>query len=319
MYIRDFAGRGASVRGLIEAYGAGAPVHAALLLGPEGVGKRTLAGLLAQSLYCTGPEPKPCGVCPGCRRFLVGSHPDAYRILAQKSIGVDAIRELIASLAAAAYEGGWRSVIIEGAGTMTTQAQNSLLKTLEEPPEKTVFLLTAGSLAQLLPTVRSRCQLVQVPPMTNGEVAKALEGRGLSAERAALLARLSRGSVGAALAIDGDASFWALRDKVHAALAAVKRPADVLVAIAAFKDDKADAQRVVGLIEDALRDALAACLAGQRTGEEGWARALSALDARTLTSLLEQVFQMRRMLASNVAWQAVWERFLLEYAGALAG
>lgn len=314
LVIRDFAGRGASVRGLCEAALSGAPVHAALITGPPGVGKRTLAGLLAQSLYCQGSGDKPCGDCAPCRRFLAGSHPDVHRIAAQKRVGVDAVRELIAALHAAPYEGGWRAAVIEQARALTPQAQNALLKTLEEPPARTVFLLTAVSESQLLPTVRSRCQIARLGPLPEAEVAAALSARGIDPARAAQLAPMAGGSVGEALRMDSDPGFWALRERLYAALAAVGGPGGVLAAVNALKDDKAEAALACDLIEQALRDALAAALTGQAAPENPWSPALGRAGPAALVTLLERAGHMRRMLASNVTWQAALERFLLEYA-----
>lgn len=314
MYIKDFSGRGASVGGLCEVFLAGAPVHATLLLGPDGVGKRTLARLLAQRLFCTGDAPLPCGKCPGCRRFLAGSHPDAHILPAAKRIGVDEVRELISALYVAPYEGGYRVAIIENAGAMTTQAQNCLLKTLEEPPPRTVFLLTAVTQAQLLPTIRSRCRLVQVPPMPEEEVEAALVSHDIAPDRAAQLAALSQGSVGEALRIDSDPAFWSLRDRLLGAMNSIRQPGDVLLALGQLKDDKADSLTACALLENALRDALTRSLTGDAPGDGEWAQRLAALDAPALTRLLEQVLTMRRMLASNVSWQAALERFLLNYS-----
>lgn len=315
MHLDDFMGRGAPVRGLCEAYAAGAPVHAALLLGPAGIGKRTLAGLLAQSLYCRAETPKPCGQCPPCRRFLAGSHPDAYRIPEAKRIGVEEIRTLIGALSTAAYEGGWRTIVIECAGAMTTQAQNSLLKTLEEPPPNTVFLLTATSGTQLLATILSRCRIVQVPPYPEAEVERILRGRGLAPARAAQLAAMAQGSVGEALSMDGDESFWALRTRLYEAMDSVRSPVDVLPAVNLLKDDKASAERVCGLLEAGLREAMLRQLQVLSTAPDGgWPQALAQMDARRLSGQLTAVLALRQRLASNVTWQAALERFLLDYA-----
>ena len=135
---------------------AGRIAHAYLIVGGRGTGKRTLARLVAQSLFCMAGE-KPCDICPACKRFLAGSHPDARTVAPKgKSIGVDEVRQLIDWLSVKPYEGGYRSVIVEDADRMTLSAQNAFLKTLEEPGDRTVFFLLAESLNALVPTVRSR-------------------------------------------------------------------------------------------------------------------------------------------------------------------
>lgn len=312
MYIDDFAGRGASVWGLCAGFLAGAPVHAALITGPQGVGKRTLAGLLAQRLFCTGEGKMPCGQCPGCRKVISGSHADVHRIPAQKRVGVDTVRELTAALSAAAYEGGYRAAIIEEAGAMTTQAQNSLLKTLEEPPARTVFLLTCVSVTQMLETIRSRCSVAHLPPMDASQVQALLTARGIDASRAQTLAALSSGSIGEALSMDTDEHFWALRERTYGTMAALGGAGDVLGAVNALKDDRTEAQRVCALLEEAFRAALRERLSVPAQ-PLAWPQ-LARLSACQLLRHAEGVRTLRRMLASNVPWQAALERFLLEYS-----
>jgi DNA polymerase-3 subunit delta' len=301
----EWAARGAAVRGLIRSFETGAPVHAVLLTGPQGVGKRSIARHCAKALFCTGAE-KPCGVCPACLRFQAGSHPDVHAVGGAKKNGVDAIRALIAALAAAPYEGGWRAALIEEAGALTPQAQNSLLKTLEEAPARTVFLLTAISAGEVLATVRSRCRIVRVPPLPDEAVAEILRKQGVDAARAEELAALSGGSPGAALRMRDDKTFWALRDKVLGALERIQNPGDVLAALNALKDDKDNTGRACDLIEWRFRALLQEALA-----QGAMAR------ARAMTALLSDLGNLRRMLSSHVAWQAALERLLLNYAEVL--
>lgn len=314
MRLQDFSGRGAAVRSLCEAFLVGAPPHAVLMFGQPGIGKRTLANLLAQSLFCVG-QSKPCGVCAACARYAAGSHPDAHRVIAKKSIGVDEIRQLTVSLHAAAYEGGWKTAIIEDAGAMTVQAQNSLLKTIEEPPAKTVFLLTAVSAGQMLPTVRSRCRPVRMLPMAVSDVASVLHARGVGSDRAGALAELSAGSVGDALALECDEAFWALRTRLFSAMYGIRGPADVLGVVNELKDQKEDASRICDMLEKALADALKCALTGTESrADDTWQTILRRADVKSLVRLVSWVPEMRRMLKSNVPWHAVYERFLLEYA-----
>lgn len=306
--------RGVAVRCLCQMFLSGRPAHAALLLGEKGVGKRTLMNACAASLFCTAEKEKPCGVCGPCKRFAAGTHPDVHRIAQKKSVGVDEVRELTAALQIAPYEGGFRAAIFEDAGAMTPQAQNCLLKTLEEPPARTVFLLAASSESRLLPTILSRCMIVRVPPFPEEAVRAMLLDAGAPYDRAAQLAGLCGGSAGRALSMLRDEAFWQLRQRVDDAFFSVRGPETVLSALNALKDDKTEAAAICDLIESALLQALHRTADGDDRPRQGWAAALARWDAASLAAMLSSVAQMRRMLASNVSWQAVLERFLFEYS-----
>ncbi|HML47368.1 MAG TPA: DNA polymerase III subunit delta', partial [Clostridia bacterium] len=138
----DFQWPSAQAERLFRVFQAGKAGHAYVLNGPAGVGKRTLALLCAQTLFCRAETGRrPCGECPPCLRFAHGNHPDSFLLEAEGSLGVEAVRALSFALQERAYEAGAKAVRILGADRMTVQAQNALLKTLEEPPGRTVFLL----------------------------------------------------------------------------------------------------------------------------------------------------------------------------------
>ena len=134
--------------------------HALLLEGPEGSGRRTFAREIAAALFCRG-EHKPCGSCSQCRKVLEQNHPDVEYHGgdgSRRSFHIDAIRQLRQNAWLLPGEAPCRVCVLCGAENMTDQAQNALLKILEEPPEHTVFILTAENRAMLLPTILSRVQ-----------------------------------------------------------------------------------------------------------------------------------------------------------------
>ena len=136
-----------------------------LIHGPAGVGKAQLAEALAQRLLCLHPGLLACGDCAGYLLFRAGNHPDFIRVEPPepgKGIGVDAIRQLCGSLALKPQYGGFRIVLIAPAHLMNANAANALLKTLEEPAERTVLLLLTEHHAQLPATIISRCQRLPV-------------------------------------------------------------------------------------------------------------------------------------------------------------
>ena len=143
--------------------------HALLLHGPGGLGKAGLAARFAQKLLCTGTLPMACGQCPACRLFLADTHPDYQRVGPEepgKAIKVEAIRKLITDLALKPQYGGFRVLVIDQAEQMNLSSANALLKTLEEPADKTLILLISDRPSRLLPTILSRCQKWPVRPPT---------------------------------------------------------------------------------------------------------------------------------------------------------
>lgn len=141
--------------------------QALLLQGARGLGKADLAARFAQRLLCHGAEEWACGQCPACHLFMAGTHPD-YQIVGPeepgKAIKVDAIRGLIGDLALKPQYGGYRVFVLDPAEQMNLNAANALLKTLEEPAERTVLLLISERPSRLPPTILSRCQKLSIRP-----------------------------------------------------------------------------------------------------------------------------------------------------------
>jgi DNA polymerase-3 subunit delta' len=186
--------------------------HALLFIGPDGVGKRTAATAFAMAYHCRGrrpaaeaagrdPEADACGVCPTCRRVAAGSHPDLLRVAPTgETIRVHQIRELVDALMMKPFEGAGRVVVLAQAHAMNPEAGNALLKALEEPPDRTVLILTARQSSDLLPTIVSRCQRIRFNPLSRPTLEKLLREReGLAAEDAAALAAMADGSYSHAL------------------------------------------------------------------------------------------------------------------------
>lgn len=144
--------------------------HAYLLAGPAGCGKRTLAGLLSQALVCSGAGEVPCGACDHCRKAVAGVHPDILRVGNDgKDITVSQVREVRSDAYIRPNEAGRKVYILENAQTMNGSAQNALLKLLEEGPAYAAFLLLSDNAGAMLPTVRSRCELLTLSPVTPAE------------------------------------------------------------------------------------------------------------------------------------------------------
>jgi DNA polymerase III subunit delta' len=226
-----------AVSSLRAALRRGALHHAYLFGGPQGVGKAAAARLLAQAANCEGPEPEPrddaCGRCGPCRKIASGVdektggldpaknlHPDVILLRTEaemvkahvwepkggrtpsKFIAVDQVRDVVDHrLALRRFEGRHRFVIIDPADAMNPQAQNALLKTLEEPPDGTTLVLVTSRPDALLPTIRSRCLRVSFGPTPAEALAERLVAEGREPDVARLAAALARGSFDRALAL----------------------------------------------------------------------------------------------------------------------
>jgi DNA polymerase-3 subunit delta' len=204
-------GQATAVRAVEAMVGGPAP-HAVLLVGPDGVGKTTLALDLAAGLLCTADLGKrPCRVCRSCRMVEKGGHPDVHRlgpagpghqvVIGGPDAKYRGIRELIGELSLMPVEGGPRIAIVEGADRMNEDAQSALLKTLEEPPAGVVIVLCADQEDRLMPTVRSRCARVRLGLVGPRDIEAVVADHDLAdPPLAARLGRLAGGRPGLALA-----------------------------------------------------------------------------------------------------------------------
>ena len=200
-----------------------------LFVGPPGVGKRAFALKLAESLFCqTRPAERlaPCGECSGCVQTRAGSHPDLHIVAKPADRGFIPVAAFIGDdehrmreglchdIALKPYMGGRRVAIIDDADFLNEEGANALLKTLEEPPPKSVLILIGTSAERQLPTIRSRAQIVRFSPLDEQVVARLLvERSGVAAAEAARLAALSEGSLERAAEM-ADPDLWAFRSRL---------------------------------------------------------------------------------------------------------
>ncbi|NLT73838.1 MAG: hypothetical protein GXX94_06535 [Chloroflexi bacterium] len=175
--------------------------RANLFTGPPQIGKLHLAREYAAALNCIGDGTPPCGVCTHCTRIMATAHPDVSEFLPEDGhIKIGQIRAMQHQIALRPYEARWRVAIIGDLHTATEEAENALLKTLEEPPARSVIMLTARDAGLLQATVVSRCRVLGLQPVPSATVSKALAERGLAdPDVAEEISRLSGGRVGWAL------------------------------------------------------------------------------------------------------------------------
>lgn len=200
----DIIGQDKAKRILRLAFSRHKTSHAYLFQGPTGVGKKLTAKAFAAFLHCQAEDRDrldSCGQCPSCRKMASGNHPDFLQIVPDgNQIKIDQIRALKKTLAYSPVEDGYRVVVLADIHQFMMRAEvaNSLLKTLEEPPARTVFILTAVEAAGILPTIVSRCQVIPFYPLPYEQVSAALANEGLSADQAYVMASIAEGSIGRA-------------------------------------------------------------------------------------------------------------------------
>jgi DNA polymerase-3 subunit delta' len=208
------------------ASGAGT-MHAWLFTGPPGSGRSVAARAFATALLC-GQD--GCGRCAACRQVRAGTHPDLLLVRPDGlSYGVKQTRDLVLKAAAAPVAGRWRIVLFEDADRATEQAANALLKAIEEPAPRTIWLLCAPYADDLPTTIRSRCRLVTLRTPSTNAVAQTLEGEGVPAELALTAARAAQGHVGRARRLATDSAAAGRRTDV------LKVPGQVATMGQAFK------------------------------------------------------------------------------------
>jgi DNA polymerase-3 subunit delta' len=177
--------------------------HAYLFIGPEGVGKKTVALSLAKAVHCREIGRDFCGRCDSCVRIENHNHPDVRLVgplPGKKEIAIEQVRALERELNYRAFSNGKKIAVVDPAPLMNSSAQNALLKTLEEPPAGAVLIMISTSAGGLLPTLLSRCLRLSFAPLpASAVVARLISRQGLKPEQARLLAASSMGSLGKAL------------------------------------------------------------------------------------------------------------------------
>jgi DNA polymerase-3 subunit delta' len=216
-------GHEALSRSFAEVVAHGRLGHAYLFAGPAGVGKKLFARELAKAILCETAKDRvdACDRCASCLLVEAGTHPDVISINRpedKNEFPIAVIRDLTEKLAMKPARGGYKFAVIDDADDFNAESANALLKTLEEPPPRSVVILLATDSERQLPTILSRCQLIRFAPLPPALVAELLRKQEIEPDRAELLARVSNGSLGQAIELS-DPELWNFRRTLLAELA----------------------------------------------------------------------------------------------------
>lgn len=318
---QEIWGNAPMVEQLRRAVAGGRASHAYLFLGGTGAGKRLMANTFAKALQCQGTGESPCGSCKSCQAFDSGNHPDIIYVRGEKkNLLVDDIREqILETVDVKPYQYDRKIYIIEKADTMNVQAQNALLKTLEEPPAYAVFLLLAERAEAFLQTILSRVVTMKIRPLSEETVAEYLMQKVFLGEAEShVLAAYAQGRIGQALELMEDEAFREMRqdilEKLEALPAMGEGEAYLLAKdLEVYKNDL----RFLDIMELWYRDLLAAkslreegCLI-QKDKKEAVFRAAKE-PAERLAKKAAAVREARRRLAMNANFRLTMEVMLMD-------
>jgi DNA polymerase-3 subunit delta' len=299
--------------------------HAYILNGEKGSGKKMLAKLFAMSLQCSEPKEngEPCGTCKSCHQAMHRNHPDIIYVEHEKanSIGIEEIRQQInQDIAVKPYASNYKVYIVDEADKMTVQAQNALLKTMEEPPEYAVLLLLTENAESLLPTIRSRCVMLKLRHIKDQLVKKYLiENLSYDEEKADICVAFAQGNIGKAVRLASSESFQEMKDDVVSLMKQISRMdlSQLLEYLNRCKDYKLCIDDYMDLIAVWYRDVLI-YKATKNIDRVIFSNELSAIKERANTSsyegietVLEALEKVKTRLKANVNYELVMELLLL--------
>lgn len=302
--------------------------HAIIFSGIPGTGKRAAATAFAMAANCSGGKPvhrpsgkAPCGDCRTCRTISNDRHPDIHHLRPSgKVIKVEQIRQLRDTIAMKPFEAVTRLMIIHDAHTMNPSAANALLKSLEEPPPNTVFLLLTDQPGRILPTVVSRCQLIRFTPLSVETIqAQLMDGGTLAPTDAALIARLAGGSMSTAKKMTDPA--WRRHRQIVLGVMEtidVLSPAMLLALASRLSAGALPVPEILTILETWVRDVLTVAVAPDLLINVDLADKIqySAAHTSVETSLhrARAIQTARRRLDGNVNVKLTMEHLLLDMA-----
>lgn len=303
---------------------SGKTAHAYIFEGPASCGRKKTALALIQALFCGTAQDDACGVCPSCRKVAGGSHGDIHIVEPlpdKRDITIAQVREVQRDLALRPYEAPRKACVVEPADRMNPNSANSFLKTLEEPPGNAIIILITENADLLLPTIRSRCQMVRFAPLSPEHIRILLERKGMDAETASLMSQLADGSMQRALELDNDA-LSSRREMLikHLNILSLDRIATVFDASEELSGNRDETLETLDLLLSFARDMVhlaAGCgdIINQpiRQFLEGF---VSRLNLQRSLQLADNILETRRSVQRNANSKLALDQLFIKIAGA---
>ena len=281
--------------------------HAYLITGRD---RAVLADTLAAALVCTGDAP-PCGACTACRKTAQGIHPDVMKLDPEgEGLKAEAVRALRSDAYIRPNEAAHKVYILCHSELLNPTGQNILLKLIEEGPAYAAFLFLTPNPELLLPTIRSRCRCVRLQPWSEKRVEDALLQRHVPPDRAKALSRYCEGSLGRALQMQEDETYWQARETVRRGFLSVTSAAGLSAAVQVLKDQKDNGDRLLDILEQEVRALMRVRAANTADGADDFPSPWREAPPQALRRILEAVFAARRQKNANVGWAALSEGLL---------
>ena len=273
-----------------------------LFAGMSNVGKETVALYFSKSINCLDLVHRPCDNCLACHKINTGNHPDFQIVRPDgKQIKIDQIRQLQRQVVFQPIEGRRKLYIITEADRMNLEAANCLLKTLEEPPAKSVLILLTSHLDALLPTIRSRCQIISFQPLPVTELVEVLTDRfDVAVDHASSIATLSQGAVGKAFALIEDKGLTVM-DQIPEVVTTTDRLSAFRIA-EQLGEDLTQLDQLVTWYRDLLlvRQSTSFDLLTHRNYLESLQQIAGRYSRIHLQSAIKAIFETKRLIERNV-------------------
>lgn len=200
-----------------HAISSGKISHCYVLSGEDGIGKKMMAKAFAQTLLCESQVGRPCQTCHSCVQFMSNNHPDVIYVTHEKPtvIGVDDVRKgIVEDIQIRPYSSDYKIYIVDEAQKLSVQAQNALLKTIEEPPAYGILILLTTNASALLDTIRSRSIILSMRPISDEELIRVLHRENVDADKIPSLVKFAQGNIGKAMKLSASENFSAMVNQI---------------------------------------------------------------------------------------------------------